>query len=360
MTRQTKLHGRHRASGAVFTDLPGWGMPLRFSSFSEEYGVLKDSAGLLDFSDDTILEVSGRDHVRFLHGMLTNDIKALLPGKGCYAAMLTPQGRIVADMQVYREEESIILLSSPVLRDKLPQALKKYIIADQVDVKDVSDLWGVLSIQGPKASNGLSQITSASLPQSPFDHAITEVLGAQVRFFRRSRIPPGGYDLMVSKEKLTESWDLLLKSGEFYGLRPVGWEAFNAMRVESGVPLYGLDLDESHLPLEAGLQSAISLTKGCYMGQEIVARATYRGQLNWKLSGLLLPETDPLPKGCKILKDGKEVGQVTSSVFSPTLGRAIAMSFLRREVLEPGTLLQAMQDEGSVECEVAAIPFVHL
>jgi folate-binding protein YgfZ len=163
---------------------------------------------------------------------------------------------------------------------------------------------------------------------------------------------------VVPQERLAEFWGALLVAGAVLGIRPVGWEAFNANRIEAGIPLYGIDMDENNLLLEAGLLSAVSFTKGCYMGQEIVARATYRGQVNWKLSGLLLPDSVPLTGRTVVQKDGKEVGRVTSSTYSPALNRAIAMGYLRREVLEPGTLIQVDRAGDSIICEVTALPFV--
>jgi glycine cleavage system T protein len=358
MTRRTRLHELQRGAGALFAEHQGWEVPERFSAFLNEYHALRNSVGLLDYSNATVLEVTGRDRIRFLQGMLTNDIKSLQPGQGCYAAMLTSQGRIVADMQVYCGEGSLLLTAEAVLREKLSQALKKYIIADQVELKDCFESEGILSVQGPRTSELLSQLVCRNLPLETFNHVISDILGTPVRLCRNRRGCSDGYDLVVPQERLAEFWGALLVAGAVLGIRPVGWEAFNANRIEAGIPLYGIDMDENNLLLEAGLLSAVSFTKGCYMGQEIVARATYRGQVNWKLSGLLLPDSVPLTGRTVVQKDGKEVGRVTSSTYSPALNRAIAMGYLRREVLEPGTLIQVDRAGDSIICEVTALPFV--
>ncbi len=357
MSDRTPLYELHRLAGASFAESLGWEIPDRFSTFLEEYHALRDSVGVMDVSNAVILEVCGKDRTRFLHGMLTNDIQSLQPGHGCYAALLTHQGRIVADLQVYCAEESLILVANAFLRQKLLPALKKYIIADQVQLLDRSEEWGVLSLQGPRSADLLAQISSIDSPAHQYDHLDGAMFGTPVRLCRHSRTQRGGYDLILPSEKLSELWTAILTAGRVGAAWPVGWEAYNTNRVEAGIPLYGLDMDETHLPLEAGLQSAISFTKGCYMGQEIVARATYRGQVNWKLSGLLLPDRVPLMSGTKILKDGKEIGHITSSVYSPALSRAIALGYLRREFMEPGTNFPVDRGGEEVTCEVASLPF---
>ena len=148
----------------------------------------------------------------------------------------------------------------------------------------------------------------------------------------------GGFDFIVERQSLPLVWDLILASGKNDGVLPVGFESFNVHRIEAGIPWYGLDMDENTLPIEAGLEKdAISFNKGCYIGQESVARITYRGHVNRKLVGLSLSGIQPASKGDKISKDGQEVGWVTSSAYSPNFKRAIALGYLRREVLEPST-----------------------
>ena len=363
MTKRTPLYEQQRHAGTIFIEHFGWEIPARYGSSLEEYHALIESIGVMDVSSSVILEARGRDRARFLHGMLTNDIQSLRPGRGCYAALLTHQGRIVADLQVYCAEESLILVASASVRQNLLPALKKYIIADQVELLDQSEDWGLLSIQGPGTTELLAKIGWIDSPTHPYDHMNGAISGIPipVRLCRHARTRKGGYDLLLPSDKLADLWSTILApSGGLGGLaaKPVGWEAYNTNRVEAGIPLYGLDMDETRLPMEAGLQSAISFTKGCYMGQEIVARATYRGQVNWKLSGFLLPASDPLKNGTRIMKDGKEVGHITSSVYSPALSRAIALGYLRREFVEPGTHLQIDRNGEDLTCEVASVPFI--
>jgi folate-binding protein YgfZ len=357
MLKRSRLHGQQQAAGANFIEHRGWEIPQKFSSVYEEYETLNSSAGLISLSPPGLIEVTGKDRARFLHGMLTNDIKALQPGQGCYAALLTPQGRIVADMRVYCLEPSFLLSVESDLREKVTAGLRKYIIGDQVQLLDRSEELSLLSLQGPRSTELLGLVGSQTPLSKPFDHFKTELAGREVRVCRVDRISQGGYDFISSAEDLPAIWDFLLREGKTLGVKPVGIDALNTHRVEDGIPWYGFDVDETNIPLEAGLESAISYTKGCYIGQEIIARATYRGHVNRKLSGVLLSGDDPLSKGDKIFKDGAEVGWVTSSVYSIGVRSAIALAYLRREVLSPGTSVRVDHAGGSMGGQVTALPF---
>jgi len=359
MARRSKLYEAQRAEGAQFTEDRGWEVAQKFSSVDEEYETLKRSVGLLDLTSSGLIEATGPDRVRFLHGMLTNNIKTLNAGQGCYAAMLTPQGRTVADMRVFCLRDSLILTVEPGLPEKVAIGLKKFIISDQVQLLDRSEELALLSIQGPKAGELLSQITShRDPPPQLFDHCEAETQLGKVRVCRVDRTREGGYDLIVSQKNLLEFWSLIQQTAKWLGTKPVGLDALNIHRVEAGIPRYGVDLDETNLPLEAGLDHAISLNKGCYMGQEIIARATYLGHLNRKLVGLLLAGGRPAHRGDKVFQKEQEVGWITSSVYSPSLQRAIAMGYLRREAMEPGTNLRVEHAGTSIPVEVTRLPFI--
>ena len=153
-------------------------------------------------------------------------------------------------------------------------------------------------------------------------------------------------------------WDILLSSGEELGVTPVGMDAMNTLRVEAGIPAYGVDMDESNIPIEAGLWDALDFEKGCYVGQEVVARIKWRGHVNWHLLGLLL-DGDTVPKpGDEIFSGERKIGRVTSGVFSPSLGKPIALGYLRREFKEPGTKVTVKTDEkNALNGVISDIPF---
>jgi len=359
MSKKLPLHDTHEAAGASFMDLFGWQVVRTFSSVHSEYWTLQESGALIDLSCSGIFELKGDDRTRFLHGMVTNDIKSLIPGGGCHAAFLSPQGRMTADLHVFCAEDSLILTTEPAGRERLGPALRKYIIGDRSLLIDRSEELAVLSLQGPKATELLASLLSHPLPQKlPYDHSESVLAGVKARICRVDRTRAGGYDLIVERQNLPLVWHLILESGKNEGVHPAGFESFNVHRIEAGIPWYGLDIEENTLPIEAGLEKdAISFNKGCYIGQESVARITYRGHVNRKLAGLSLSGDQPVSKGDKISKDGEEVGWVTSSAYSPNLKIAIALGYLRREVLEPGTAVFIESSDGDVDAEVTPLPF---
>ena len=360
MSKKLPLHDIHQAAGASFMDLFGWQIVQKFSSVDSEYWALQKSAGLIDLSCSGIFELKGDDRTRFLHGMVTNDIKSLTPGGGCYAAFLSPQGRMTADLRVFCSEEFLILATEPAGREKLGHALRKYIIGDRPLLLDRSEELALLSLQGPKATELLASMLSQPLSlERPYNHFEATLAGSRTRICRVHRTSAGGYDFIVERQSLPLVWDLILQNGKKDGVQPVGFESFNVHRIEAGLPWLGLDMDENTLPIEAGLEkSAISFNKGCYIGQESVARITYRGHVNRKLVGFSLSGSRPASQGDKISKDGQEVGWVTSSAYSPNLKIAIALGYLRREVLEPSTTVLIRTGGEGVSAQVTPLPFL--
>lgn len=358
MPKRSSLFDTQRDSGADFVEFRGREVPERFTSLEKEYRVLGEKAGLLDLSVQAVVELRGRDRSRFLHGMVTNDIRSLSPGQGCYALMLTPQGRILTDMRVLCLEESLMLMVDADLVEKDLALLRKYIIADQVEVVDRSNDLAVLSLQGPKAAEAIGNLCpETSLPGAPFEHRLIRVGNLSALCARMRRTASEGYDLIVSGGQSVELWNLLLQAGEPAGLQPVGLEAWNVHRMEAGIAWYGIDMDEARIPLEAGLEEAISYSKGCYVGQEVVARATYRGQVNRKLMGLLLSSGRPARGGDRLYRNGREVGWVTDSAYSPRLRRAIALAYVRKESWDPGTTVGVESGGGRTDAEVTPFPF---
>lgn len=359
MSKKLPLHELHEAVGASFMDLFGWQVVRAFCSVDSEYWALQESVALIDLSCSGVFELRGDDRTRFLHGMLTNDIKSLAPGGGCHAAFLSPQGRMTADLRVFCANDSLILTTEPAARETLGPALRKYIIGDRSILHDRSQELVLVSLQGPKATAILAKLLSEPISlQRPYDHVETSLAGTTVRICRVQRTRARGFDFIVDSPSLPRVWNAILADAKDLKIQPVGFESFNVHRIEAGIPWYGLDMEESTLPIEAGLENdAISFSKGCYIGQESVARITYRGHVNRKLMGLSLDGSQPASKGDKILKDGQEVGWVTSSAYSPNLKIAIALGYLRREVLEPGTPVFIESSDGSVSAKVGPLPF---
>ncbi len=358
MANRLALHSVHAQSGAAFASPCGWELPFSYGDPEAEYRAVRTSAGLLDRSSGEVVEVTGRDRVSFLQGMLSNDLKALGAGQGCSAAFLDAHGKVQALLTVLVLEDRLLLLLDSGLAAKTLQTLDKYLISEKAYFKDVSVEVARLMVAGPRTAQVIERLTGEPPLPASWAHAERKVGEIPVR------VATGGGETGESEAWLyvptpagEQVWRATLEAGKPVGLRPIGVTALDVLRVESGVPWYGHDVDETVLLPEIPLETYVSYTKGCYIGQEIVARIKYRGHVNRSLTGLTF-DGDRVPKpGAVIEAEGRKIGRVTSAVRSFALNRPIALAFVRREHLEPGTTL-TVKDEGlALEARVAALPF---
>ena len=321
----------------------------------KEYAAVRGSVGFLDLSYRGKLEATGPDRITFLHSMISNDVQGLANFTGRYATLLTPTGKIVSDFYYYVFPEFVLIDIEPGLVPKTMEMLEKYIIMDEVDFKDISDDIAHLSLHGPRSPELIRQLFCLPGPSAQYQVQETEWEGARTWLIRKSELEEDGYEILLSEKAAPSLREAVMEaaSGELKLLR-VGQEARNILRVENGVPWYGVDMDESHYPMEARLDNAISLTKGCYLGQEVVARATNLGGVPKLLIGLKLRSDFAAPRKARVLdKEGKPMGSVTSSVFSLRLQTPIALAYLKRAFAAPGTLCQVeISPEKLVSAEV--------
>lgn len=356
MERRAPLDTTYQALGARFTFHQGRRVPERFSSVAEECAAARQAAGVADWSARGFLIATGADRVRFLHRMLSNEVQALETGQGNYSTLLTPQAHLVADLYVLMMDDHLLLETHAVLKDRLRETLERYIIADDVAVEDQSKQLTALALEGPAAADVLRAAGAQTLPGKELNHTWV-ILGQQtpVHVVKLSQTGGEGYELIFLVEYAPKVWDALTAAQAKVAWKPVGLTALNVLRAEAGIPWYGVELQDTTLPLEAGLDTrAISYTKGCYVGQEIIERIRSRGHVNRKLLGLLLEGAGVPGAGTKLTGDGKEVGEITTAVYSPTLGRAIALAYIHREHWTPGTRLQ-IASGGTAE--VTTLPF---
>jgi glycine cleavage system T protein len=350
---RSPLADYHASQGATLSEYRGGIVPARFSSVQDENGAVRKASGLFDFSFRAKFAVTGADRARYLHGMVSNEIKKLAPGKGTYAAMLNAQGQILADLRVYCAEDRLLIDVDAALRDKVQTLLKRYIIADKV-VIEPAPLF-TLAFQGPRARPLLEKTLHIELPElDEFGHFVTNYAGFPLRVVRASGTGEEGYEVWMADKAMMPVWGAACGQAPTYDMLPCGSEALETLRIESGIPRYGPELGEDTLLLEANLLNAVSFTKGCYIGQENVERTRSRGHINWKLVGIVVAGRIPPSPETKLLADGKEVGETTSSCVSPVLGKTITLAYVRREVAEPGTKLTLAS---GVPAEVAALPF---
>ncbi len=320
----------------------------------------RTTAAVFALADRGVVEVRGDDRVRFLHGQLTNDIASLGPDgarSGCHALVLTAQGRIVAELHVLAREDAFLLETDRAAVPALIARLEKYIIADDVRIADRSDAWARFGIEGPRAADLVAAAAGAPVALAPDACAAIAIAGAEtiVAAFGWSREP--ALQLLVPSASRDRVARTLAESAERLGAVFADAAALEILRVEAGVPRFGAELGQETLPAEVRLvESTVSFRKGCYTGQEIVARMQSRGRVGHLLVGLsLAPDGEGLPEpGTALLCDGAKTGEITSVALSSTAGR-IALGFLRAAHAEPGSRCEL--PDGS-SATVVALPFV--
>jgi len=354
---KTPLTAWQQAQGAVLINDRGIELPDHFTNPLEEYQAVREKAGLINLSFRVQVKMTGEDRVTFLQGMVSNDVKALRPGEGCAATFLTEQGRIIADLRVYALDTCLLLDGDARIKEKTVETLLRFIIADDVEMEDLSEAQTMLALQGPLSSQVLEAAGVSVSLTKPFQQSEATLAGTPIRLIRVSDTGEEGYEILTPSEKAKSVWQALLQVGTPLGLRPVGFAALNTLRIEAGIPWYGLDMDEGRIVLEVGFEHAISFKKGCYLGQEVVERATARGHINRRLSGLLVQGNTLPVSGDKLFRESQEVGWVTSAAVSPRLGQPIALGYIRREYLTPGTQLRIDRQGMPVIAEVSTLPF---
>lgn len=358
MARQGSLFEVHRAGGATFREVAGWEVPDHFGDPAAEYEAARKAVGLFDLSHQGKVRLTGGDCGDFLHRLLSADVKALRPGQGCRAFLLNPKGHVVAYLALYALEEGYLAEAEPGMASAMMETLDRYIIADEVTLEDASEGSALLSLQGPAAPAVLAEVLGGGpSPLEPLSHLERDVAGGAVRLVANSRTGEAGYDLWVPAERAAALWEVVAGAGARHGLRPVGARALDVLRLEAGLA-WAADLGGDVLAMETGLEHAISFTKGCYVGQEFVIRIAHRGHVNRRLAGLLLKGDRVPAAGDKVLADDREAGWVTSAAFSPALGRPIALGYVRREHLEPGSRVTVRAAGGPLDAEVVALPFL--
>jgi folate-binding protein YgfZ len=344
---------------AVFGGPNEQDVPIHFGDWQAEYQAAIDAVAIFDCSTMTKVEISGRDHVRFVNNLCTNDIKRLGAGSGCEAFFTTAQGKILFFVRVFAGSESIWIDTVRGCAAALLAHLERYHITEQVEMADRSADYGQFLLIGPNAMRCLSSAGKDDLPPlSELGHAATDIAGHRVSLMHNDALAQPAIELRVPVAAADAVWSELWRAGLPLGLRPIGATAFEAVRIESGWPIYGRDIDQSNLPQEVGRNSrAISFTKGCYLGQETVARIDALGHVNRHLIGLELKATEPPVAGCNVDSGGRTVGQVTSSAYSPSRGHAIALGYVRRGFDRPGAELMIQTQGGPVPAAACALPF---
>ena len=355
------LHEFHHGLGAQFTELNGAEIVTDYGGWLSEHAALRETAGVIDLSFRSRICLTGADRVRFLHGQVTNDVKKLRVGEGCYAAITTNKGKMESDGNIFNLPDELLLDFEPGLTKKICTRLEKFIVADDVQIVDVVPHYGLLSVQGPKAEEVVRALNLfPEIPTKQFNSLkICDATLGEIYLANNPRLGANGFDLFVPNNSLGAVADKLIAAAKNFGGRACGWTAFETVRIENGIPQFGADMDETNIPLECGIESrAIVYDKGCYIGQEVINRIHSIGHVNKELRGLrLADDLKNLPaRGEKLFLNSKEVGCITSAVKSPTFGN-ITLGYVRREANQIGMELILKTATGESAAKIVELPF---
>ena len=357
--KKLALNEVHKLSGANFGEFSEWLVPTNYGDKMSEYQAVRENLGIIDLSSRGKLRLSGKDHLKFLQGMLSNDVMKLEEGKGVYATILTVKGRMISDMKVYKDKESVLLDLEPGLNQKVLELLTKFRLSYKANIDDISETTGLISIQGPKAHKLLESLLEETISKmKEYDFIKRDFRGSELTIVSVNRTGEKGFDLFIDNEDVQHLWEELLEKGRELNTLPFGYDTLNTLRIEAGIPLYNIDMDENNIPIEAGIWNALDFEKGCYVGQEVVARIKWRGHVNWHLMGFECDGELPPQIGDEILDGDRKIGRITSSTFSPGLNKPLSLGYIRREFKNAGTKVQIKGSDSSVvQAQVKELPF---
>ena len=345
---------------AILGDVAGHPVVLRYGDPAAEYAALRSGAVLVDRSHRHRSRITGPRAAEMLTGLVTNDVTALAPGQGQYAAALTPKGKIVADLRILVRPEGVILMDTGARAgDGWMSILRKYVNPRVAPYKDATADFAVLGVYGAHARRVVAQATGvasdALATLAPYAQLAADLPAGPALVVRAPDLGVEGYDLWLVPGTAAEVWRALERSGA----TPAVLEAWEVARIEAGRPEWGVDIDDSTIPQEANFDElhAISYTKGCYTGQETVARVHFRGHVNRHLRGLRYAHPEPLPTKTQLFDDdSKLVGEVRSAAISPRAG-GVALAMVRREIAAESVLRARWETaQGSVVVPVTVTP----
>jgi folate-binding protein YgfZ len=308
---------------------------------TETYKAATENAAVAEKDWCGIVKLTGNERASWLQGMVTNDVQKLVPGTGCYAAHLTPQGKIVAHMHILADEDVLWLSLERAAIPKLIQAFDKLLIMEDVQMADVSDEYSILGLVGPQSPALVKSWAGQSLDLSTrYSHCKLD----------NCRIVSSdlGYDIWVPRAQT----DAIVRSLTQLGATAIDRGTWDVLRTEAGVPVYGVDIDETTTMPEIG-EAGISYDKGCYIGQEVVAKVKYIGHVNRRFVGLVFSKNELPEIKSAIRKGGREVGYITTALFSPRLKKPIALGFVNRATCAPGSEVEV----GAQVATVVEVPF---
>ncbi|MBH0205441.1 MAG: aminomethyl transferase family protein [Nitrospira sp.] len=358
--KHSLLHNLHTELGASFEEAAGWNMPAHYGDVASEHHAVRQAVGIADLSHRGKIRVTGDDRVKWLQSIISNDILPLTPGQGRYSSFLTHKGKMLTYFRLYMQTDAVMLEDVGEIGETTFQALRKFLLyGTKAKMENCAESWGLLLLSGPKAGQVMESAFGVDVTDlKPVNFVTAQIGGSHALVLRTEETGEIDIEILIPASGLLPAWTALLEAGEKYGIKPVGTHAREALRIEAGIPKAGPDLNEEIVPPEANLEDkAFSLSKGCYPGQEVVARMDTYGNVRRHLVGLVLKDTDIPTKGAKLFSGDREVGWISSAVRSPQLNQVIAFGFPLRDFSKPGTALTVEIEGARHETTVHALPF---
>jgi folate-binding protein YgfZ len=325
---------------------------------STEYSAVRDGgAGVIDLSSRGRLLVSGSEAVMFLNGLITNDMKTLAVNSWMAAIFPNVQGRLLAAVRIIHRADGFLIDTEGSTLETVAKLLERFTLAGDFRVNNLTNATAMLSIQGRNAAAVIRQAFGETAATLARDQIVIAQLdnGSDVTIMRATHTGEDGFDLFVNANETPKLLEMIRDAGA----QPFGSEVAETLRIEAGIPRFGVDMDETKVVTETNLDDAVSFTKGCYIGQEIIARIKYRGHVAKKLTGVLVEHEGGLEGGLRILStDDKEIGSITSSAVSPRLKQTIALAYVKYDYLELGTKVKVVSGKGELPATVTELPFI--
>jgi len=353
--QELRLQSYHDFDGALFRTEAGWSVPAGYRSVDAEERAARTRAGMIDLSDRAKIALTGSERVPFLDGIVTPDLKILTPGTSVYALLLNEKSRVLGDLRVYAFPDSLVLDIEAAQKDSVLRILEKARVSDDVEFHDMGQT-GHIEVLGPNADSTIAAVLGVEVRGLSRDSFFTVASNRHLstHIGRVQSTGTTGYTIWSPDTSLSEEWEKFSRAG----VSPIGRDALELLRIETGVPRFGAEMDENTLALEVAPESALSFTKGCYVGQEIVARGTYVGQVRRKLLGLRVDGDLAPVHGDRVSNDGREVGFVTSAAWSPSLGRVVALAILRLDAVSQDAPLFVDRGGWALRARLSSLPFL--
>ena len=338
------LHHLHQQLGASFTGLADWEVPAAYKDAASEYRAATEGVALIDRSYLGRFRVQGKDALDLLNRLSTYKVDVLPEGTGAATALLTNKGRVIDLLHLFATEDGLLMTTSPHTRQRVAEWVELYTFLEEVSLEDATERTAMLTLLGPEVDGLLERLFSVHPARLElYGSSKVSLNGTEVTLLRTDPLDSPGYDIIVAAEDAERIWQALVDGGA----TPVGEEAYNALRIQAGVPRYGWELSEAVNPWEVNLDRYIHFEKGCYTGQEVVLRLYNYNKVQRRLVSLRLPSGD-VAKGAKLQAEEKDAGWVSSIAIHPLTGQAIGLGVVRSAHIKEGATLQVLDTAGAI------------